>query len=107
MVFVNVDLAMLSRCAAACFATLKQKYGNEYTAKNVAICIPQHSGPGGYSLHALYNFTTLGFDKKILDHLSEVLKPFHRLMIIYNPRPYVLRKAIYSREVNAPWRLFT
>lgn len=30
-----------------------------------------HSGPGGYSAHALYNFTTLGFDQDALENISE------------------------------------
>ena len=66
MVFVNTDLAMLFQgIQQEVLQQLKALYGNEYTAQNVIIsAIHQHSGPGGYSLHALYNLSTMGFDKK-------------------------------------------
>ena len=66
VVFVNADLAMLFQgVQQKVLQLLKKKYGDEYTASNVILsAIHQHSGPGGYSIHALYNLTTLGFDRK-------------------------------------------
>ncbi len=73
VVFVNVDLAMLFQgVQQRVLQLLKQKYGNKYTAQNVVLsAIHQHSGPGGYSIHALYNFTTLGFDKKNFETICQ------------------------------------
>jgi neutral ceramidase len=66
IVFVNADLAMLFQgTQQEVLKQLKQRYGNEYNSNNVILtAIHQHSGPGGYATHALYNLTTLGFDRR-------------------------------------------
>jgi neutral ceramidase len=66
VVFVNTDLAMLFQgVQQEVLRQLKERFGEEYNASNTVItAIHQHSGPGGYSLHALYNITTLGFNRK-------------------------------------------
>lgn len=66
VVFVNADLAMLFQgVQQEVLRQLKKHYADEYTASNVILsAIHQHSGPGGYATHALYNLSTLGFDKK-------------------------------------------
>jgi len=47
---------------------LQNKYGDLYTEKNVLLnATHTHSGPGGYSHYALYNFTILGFIKENFD----------------------------------------
>ena len=65
VVFVNADLAMLFQgVQQEVLRQLHTRFGNEYTAQNVVLsAIHQHSGPGGYASHALYNLTTLGFDR--------------------------------------------
>lgn len=66
IVFVSADLGQL-------FPSIKQGviqklkslgYGKKYKDQNVMIsAIHNHSGPGGYAFHALFNITTLGFNK--------------------------------------------
>lgn len=69
LVFVNNDLGMVFQGVQQ--QVLKQlfaKYGNLYVSENVILAATHtHSGPGGFSHYALYNFTTLGFNQKTYD----------------------------------------
>lgn len=69
VVFVNNDLGMVFQgVQQAVLAQLQAKYGNLYTAENVILSATHtHSGPGGFSHYALYNFTTWGFNKTTFD----------------------------------------
>jgi neutral ceramidase len=73
VVFVNTDLAMLFQgVQQRVLQLLHQRYGQEFTAGNVVLsAIHQHSGAGGYSLHALYNLTTLGFDRRYFEVICQ------------------------------------
>lgn len=66
IVFVNADLGQLFQgVKQEVVRKLQAKYGDRYNHKNVLLTANhQHSGPGGYSTYALYNFTTLGFNRK-------------------------------------------
>ena len=68
-VFVNNDLGMLFQgVQQAVIKALKAKYGNQYGADNVILAATHtHGGPGGFSHYALYNLTTLGYNKRTYD----------------------------------------
>ncbi|MDX1901772.1 MAG: neutral/alkaline ceramidase [Gammaproteobacteria bacterium] len=72
IVFVNVDLGMVFQgIKQAVIKKLKQKYANVYSDDNVLItAIHTHSGPGGFSTDALYNLTTLGFNRDNFEAIS-------------------------------------
>lgn len=69
VVFVNTDLGMVFQgVQQAVLAQLQAKYGNQYYAGNVVLSATHtHSGAGGFSHYALYNFTTYGFNKRTFD----------------------------------------
>jgi neutral ceramidase len=75
LVFDSVRQAVLARLAG--------EYGDRYTDANTMItCTHTHCGPGGYSHHALYNFTTGGFHPKtfgaVVDGIVESVAFAHR-----------------------------
>ncbi|KAF7324309.1 Neutral/alkaline nonlysosomal ceramidase [Mycena venus] len=69
VVFVNADIAMGDTgVRRAILAALATKYGDLYTAQNVAISSThQHSGVGGYLENLLPQITSLGFVKQTYD----------------------------------------
>ena len=69
MVFVNNDLGMVFQgVQQEVLRQLQARYGNLYRAENVILAATHtHSGPGGFSHYALYNFTTYGFNKRTFD----------------------------------------
>ncbi|KAJ6506372.1 Neutral/alkaline nonlysosomal ceramidase [Mycena vitilis] len=69
VVFVNADIAMGDTgVRRAILAALAAKYGDLYTAQNVAISSThQHSGVGGYLENLLPQITALGFVKQTYD----------------------------------------
>jgi neutral ceramidase len=75
LVFDSVRQEVLRRLAV--------EYGGRYTEANTMItCTHTHCGPGGYSHHSLYNFTTGGFHPKtfaaIVDGIVESIRYAHR-----------------------------
>jgi neutral ceramidase len=71
VVFVNTDACMASTAVTLrVLARLKDRYGDLYTEKNVAISgTHSHSGPGGYLQYVLYIVTSLGFVRQSFDAL--------------------------------------
>jgi neutral ceramidase len=71
VVFVNTDACMASTAVTLrVLARLKDRYGDLYTEKNVAISgTHTHSGPGGYLQYVLYIVTSLGFVRQSFDAL--------------------------------------
>jgi neutral ceramidase len=74
LVFDSVRQEMLRRLAVS--------YGDRYTDANTMItCTHTHCGPGGYSHHTLYNFTTGGFRPRtfgaIVDGIVEAVAHAH------------------------------
>ena len=74
LVFDSVRQEVLRRLAA--------EYGELYTDGNTMLtCTHTHCGPGGYSHHSLYNFTTGGFHPKtfaaIVDGIVESIAHAH------------------------------
>jgi len=69
VVFVNTDLCMVFQAVQqAVIKQLQAKYGTLYASDNVILAATHtHGGPGGFSHYALYNITTLGFNKKTFD----------------------------------------
>jgi len=69
MVFVNNDLGMVFQgVQQAVLKQLQAKYGSLYGADNVILSATHtHSGPGGFSHYALYNFTTWGYNPRTFD----------------------------------------
>jgi neutral ceramidase len=69
IVFVNNDLGMVFQgVQQAVIRQLQAKYGNLYASENVILAATHtHSGPGGFSHYALYNFTTYGYNKRTFD----------------------------------------
>lgn len=67
--FVNLDACMASQAVTIkVLDRLKQRYGDLYTEKNVAISgTHTHSGPGGYLQYVLYIVTSLGFVRQSFD----------------------------------------
>jgi neutral ceramidase len=75
LIFDSVRQAVLGR--------LGEEYGERYTERNTMLtCTHTHCGPGGYSHHSLYNFTTGGFHPKtfqaIVDGIVEAVAHAHR-----------------------------
>jgi len=68
-VFVNNDLGMVFQSVQQeVLRQLQARYGSLYRAENVILSATHtHSGPGGFSHYALYNFTTYGFNKRTFD----------------------------------------
>ncbi|KAH7314758.1 hypothetical protein KP509_21G019100 [Ceratopteris richardii] len=64
--FVNLDACMASDIVTQkVVESLKERYGELYSERNVAISgIHTHSGPGGYLQYVLYIVTSLGFVKE-------------------------------------------
>ncbi len=73
VVFVNVDLGQVFQAVKEkVVQKLRTKYGDLYVDENVLItAMHTHSGPGGYSTYALYNFSTLGFSRKNFDTIVD------------------------------------
>ena len=69
VVYVTADIAFITQgIQQQVIEKLQNKYGDLYTEKNVLLnATHTHSGPGGYSHYALYNFTILGFIKENFD----------------------------------------
>lgn len=65
--FVGKCFPLTDISAVAC-----GRYGNLYTAKNVAISgIHTHSGPGGFLQYVLYIVTSMGFVRQSFDALAD------------------------------------
>ncbi|KGN47115.1 neutral ceramidase 1 isoform X2 [Cucumis sativus] len=71
VVFVNLDACMASQLVTIkLLQRLKERYGDLYTEKNVAISgIHTHAGPGGYLQYIIYIVTSLGFVRQSFDVL--------------------------------------
>ncbi|XP_023532163.1 neutral ceramidase 1-like isoform X2 [Cucurbita pepo subsp. pepo] len=71
VVFVNLDACMASQLVTIkVLQRLKERYGDLYTEKNVAISgIHTHAGPGGYLQYIVYIVTSLGFVRQSFDVL--------------------------------------
>lgn len=69
IVFVSADLGQIFQgIKQQVVLKLKEKYGDRYEEDNVLLTAThQHSGPGGYSTYALYNLSTLGFNRDNFD----------------------------------------
>ncbi|XWS59914.1 hypothetical protein CRYUN_Cryun08bG0163000 [Craigia yunnanensis] len=69
VVFVNLDACMASQIVTIkVLERLKERYGELYTEKNVAISgIHSHAGPGGYLQYVVYIVTSLGFVRQSFD----------------------------------------
>ncbi|XP_023906780.1 neutral ceramidase 2 isoform X2 [Quercus suber] len=69
LVFVNLDACMASQIVTIkVLERLKARYGDLYTAQNVAISgIHTHAGPGGYLQYVVYIITSLGFVRQSFD----------------------------------------
>nr|ATP85026.1 neutral ceramidase [Amorphophallus muelleri] len=67
--FVNLDACMASQLVTIkVLERLKTRYGDLYTAENVAISgIHTHAGPGGYLQYVTYIVTSLGFVRQSFD----------------------------------------
>lgn len=73
VVFVNLDACMASQAVTIkVLDRLKERYGDLYTEKNVAISgTHTHSGPGGYLQYVLYIITSLGFVRQSFDAIVD------------------------------------
>ncbi|KAG0620919.1 hypothetical protein M758_4G254800 [Ceratodon purpureus] len=73
VVFVNLDACMASMAVTLrVLSRLKERYGNLYTEKNVAISgTHTHSGPGGFLQYVLYLVTSIGFVRQSFDALAD------------------------------------
>ncbi|KAL6203349.1 hypothetical protein ACLB2K_027049 [Fragaria x ananassa] len=73
VVFVNLDACMASQLVKLkVIERLKERYGDLYTEKNVAISgIHTHAGPGGYLQYIVYIVTSLGFVRQSFDALVD------------------------------------
>ncbi|XVE59360.1 hypothetical protein DITRI_Ditri05aG0040200 [Diplodiscus trichospermus] len=73
VVFVNLDACMASQLVTIkVLERLKARYGDLYTAQNVAISgIHTHAGPGGYLQYVVYLVTSLGFVRQSFDVLVD------------------------------------
>jgi len=71
VVMVNGDICMcMIYIKQTVIVRLKEKYGDLYTEKNVAISgTHTHSGTGGFSWYVLYSITNLGFDQETADSI--------------------------------------
>ncbi|HTK67351.1 MAG TPA: neutral/alkaline non-lysosomal ceramidase N-terminal domain-containing protein [Pseudonocardia sp.] len=74
LVFDSIHREVLRRLA--------ERYGDQYTERNVMITATHtHCGPGGYSHHLLYNTTTNGFRRKtfaaIVEGIVEAVERAH------------------------------
>nr|KYP76212.1 Neutral ceramidase [Cajanus cajan] len=69
VVFVNLDACMASQIVKIkVIERLKERYGDLYTEKNVAISgIHTHAGPGGYLQYVVYIVTSFGFVHQSFD----------------------------------------
>ncbi|GAB4860059.1 Neutral ceramidase 1 [Ancistrocladus abbreviatus] len=67
--FVNLDACMASQIVTIkVLESLKARYGELYTDKNVAISgIHTHAGPGGYLQYVVYIVTSIGFVRQSFD----------------------------------------
>ncbi|MFY0564015.1 neutral/alkaline ceramidase [Archangium lansingense] len=72
-VFVSADLGQVFQgMRQQVVEKLRAKYGNLYTDENVLLSATHtHSGPGGHSHYALYNLTTLGYDRQGFDAIVD------------------------------------
>lgn len=83
VVVVTADLAFITQAVKQkVIENLNNKYGNLYTQENVVLnATHTHSGPGGYSHYALYNFTIMGFIKEnfncIVDGICQSIEKAH------------------------------
>ncbi|XP_031112684.1 neutral ceramidase 1-like isoform X1 [Ipomoea triloba] len=73
ILFVNLDACMASQIVTIkVLERLKERYGDLYTEKNVAISgIHTHAGPGGYLQYVVYIVTSLGFVRQSFDALVD------------------------------------
>ena len=83
VVWVSAEVAMLfSSVKQGVLKKLAARYGGLYDDRNVMISATHtHSGPGGYSHHALYNLTTFGHIAQnyaaIVDGITEAIDSAH------------------------------
>lgn len=72
-VFVSADVGQIFQgVRQQVVERLRAKYGTLYTEENVLLSATHtHSGPGGFSHYALYNLTTLGYDKQNFDAIVD------------------------------------
>ncbi|KAI5066226.1 hypothetical protein GOP47_0018850 [Adiantum capillus-veneris] len=73
IVFVNLDACMASQAVTnKVLQRLKNRYGDMYSEKNVAISgTHTHSGPGGYLQYVLYIITSMGFVRRSFDAIVD------------------------------------
>uniref|UniRef100_A0A1D1XN89 Neutral ceramidase n=1 Tax=Anthurium amnicola TaxID=1678845 RepID=A0A1D1XN89_9ARAE len=71
--FVNLDACMASQLVTIkVLDRLRARYGDLYTAENMAISgIHTHAGPGGYLQYVTYIVTSLGFVRQSFDVLVD------------------------------------
>ncbi|GAB2242358.1 hypothetical protein Droror1_Dr00019133 [Drosera rotundifolia] len=102
--FVNLDACMGSQIVTIkVLERLKARYGDLYTAENVAISgIHTHAGPGGYLQYVVYIVTSLGFVRQsfdvIVDGIEKTIIEAHE-----NLRPgsvYVNKGEILDGGIN-------
>ena len=73
VVFVNTDLGQVFQgVKQQVVEKLRARYGALYSDANVLLSATHtHSGPGGHSHYALYNLTTLGYDRQGFELIVE------------------------------------
>lgn len=73
VVFVSAEIGQLfSSIKQGVMRNLAARYGALYTDANVQLAATHtHAGPGGYSHHALMNFTSFGFVKESYDAIVQ------------------------------------
>ncbi|MBK6958439.1 MAG: neutral/alkaline ceramidase [Nitrosomonas sp.] len=83
VVFVSAELGQLfSSIKQGVIKNLMQRYGGLYDDRNVQIAATHtHAGPGGYSHHAIFNFTSFGHVLQnytaIVDGITEAIIQAH------------------------------
>lgn len=73
VVLVTTELGQLfSSVKQGVIKRLQQRFGTRYDDSNVMLSATHtHAGPGGYSHHAMFNFTSFGFVKQNYDAIVE------------------------------------
>lgn len=70
---VVADTGLITQAVRqAVIKRLAARFGTRYTAGNVLLTATHtHAGPGGYSHHALYNITILGFQRRTFEAMVD------------------------------------
>ncbi|KAH7415248.1 hypothetical protein KP509_14G034200 [Ceratopteris richardii] len=104
VVFVNLDACMASQAVTnKVIERLRNRYGDMYSEKNVAISgTHTHSGPGGYLQYVLYIITSMGFVRQsfnaIVDGIENSIIQAHN-----NLRPgslFVNQGDLFDANIN-------